>query len=71
MSRGVPGIACPSCRGLNLVSGRLGVHRNTFIPTGRWMFLGYGVKGLLCLDCGFLGHCLDQQDVDDIRRRRV
>jgi hypothetical protein len=71
MSRNLPGIACPSCHGTNLADGRLGVNRHTFVPAGRWMFLGYGVRGFVCLDCGFLGQYLERQDVDDIRRKQT
>ena len=71
MSRGIQGASCPSCRSTNLVSGRLGVNRHTFVPTGRWMLLGYGIKAMVCLDCGFLGHFLEPEDLNDIRRKRT
>jgi len=58
---------CPCCHGANLMDGKLGVHKHTFIPKGRLMWLGYTSKGFVCLDCGFVGHYLDKADIRDLR----
>lgn len=60
---------CPACHGNNLVDGELGTHKQTFIPQGRFMWLGYNVSASVCLDCGFVAHYLDEEAVADIRQR--
>ena len=59
---------CPGCGGQNLKPGKLGVHKHTFIPAGRWMMLGYVTTAFACLDCGLVDHYLNQSDLEDIRR---
>ena len=72
MSGNLSGLVCASCRSSNLVDGKLGTNRQTFVPAGRrWMFLGYAVQAFVCLDCGALGHYLSRQDIDEIRRKRT
>ena len=62
---------CPCCTGTNLVNGKLGGIYHTFIPAGRWMLRGYISLAFVCLDCGFMGHFLDDADVQDLRRRQA
>jgi hypothetical protein len=59
---------CPSCHGTKLIDGSLGVYKHTFIPADRAMFLGYVAKAFVCLNCGFLGHYLEPDDIHDIHR---
>ena len=61
---------CPSCHGRNLRDGKFGVHWQTFIPLGRWMPIGYHVLGFVCVDCGFVGHFLTRDQVQDITRKQ-
>ncbi|MCY6489257.1 hypothetical protein [Leptolyngbya sp. GGD] len=61
---------CLSCQSKKLVNGSLGVHRHTFVPMGRTMFLGYSVKACVCLDCGFVGQYLDPDDLQDIQLKQ-
>lgn len=60
---------CPACSSKNLIDGKLGVYKTTFIPKGRFMMMGYDVSASVCLDCGFLAHFLDELDVENIRKR--
>ena len=61
---------CPCCRGKKLKLGRLGNHKHTFIPQGRqFMLVGYLPNAFVCLDCGFLGHYLDEADITEIRNQ--
>ena len=60
---------CPACGGNNITDGKLGVYKHTFIPARRFMMLGYRAKGFVCLDCGFLGHYIAQNDLNEIRRQ--
>jgi len=62
---------CPCCRGTNLVDGKVGVYKHTFIPAGRRMWIGYISQAFVCLDCGFMGHYLDKADIRDLRDRRA
>jgi hypothetical protein len=70
MSAEPPQRKCPSCHGTNLVDGRLGMTTHTFIPEGRWMWVGYAVKAFVCLDCGLIGQYLDKADILDLQRRQ-
>jgi hypothetical protein len=61
---------CPRCRGEQLVDGAFRARSSTrFTPAGRFMWLGYQVRGFACLDCGFVGHTLNQEQIADLRRR--
>jgi hypothetical protein len=60
---------CLSCHGTNIVEGRFGSKNYRFMPVGRFMWLGYAVKGFACLDCGMIGHRLDMGQVADIKQR--
>ena len=51
------------------IEGKLGVHNHTFIPEGRFMWMGYKVKASVCLDCGFVAHYLDQADLPELGNR--
>ncbi|RQD66633.1 hypothetical protein [Desulfonatronovibrio magnus] len=62
---------CPDCGKSNLITGKMGVSKHTFIPQGRIMMLGYPVKAFVCLDCGFQGNYLEEASLSDLRRRRV
>jgi len=63
---------CPCCRGTNLVDGKLMTHgRLSFVPAKRWMLSGYMVWAFVCSDCGFMGHYLDEADIQDLRRRQA
>ena len=62
--------ACPRCRGEQLVDGTFRARSSTrFTPAGRFMWLGYQVSGFACLDCGFVGHTLNEEQIADLRRR--
>ena len=60
---------CPACGDKNLADGTLGAYKHTFIPSGRMMMLGYVAKAFVCLNCGFLSHYIEQNDLDEIKRR--
>jgi len=69
-STGVSIQKCPCCGGSDLVDGKLGPYKHAFVPPGRIMFVGYVSQAFVCLDCGFLGHCLADVDIQDLQRRR-
>ncbi len=58
---------CPMCGSDALCVGTTGVYKHTFVPHGRWMFMGYRAHAFVCLDCGFLGHCLAKADLQQLR----
>jgi predicted nucleic-acid-binding Zn-ribbon protein len=60
---------CPSCGETEFVEGKLGAHVQTFIPRGVWMFLGYSVRGAVCLKCGYLYHFIEEPDLTELRRK--
>ena len=59
---------CASCGSLELQDGVLGVRRTTFIPQGKFMWIGYTVNAFVCLNCGYVGHYLLPSAVEDIRK---
>ncbi len=59
---------CPSCKGTNLAYGSTSALPLTFAPDGEKMLAGYPARGFACLDCGFLGHFLDQLDLEVLRK---
>ena len=61
---------CPCCHSTKVRDGKLNVFRHTFIPEGRWMWLGYTPRAFVCLECGFMGHYLTEADISDLRRRQ-
>jgi hypothetical protein len=60
---------CPSCHSANLINGNFGGESDKFIPDDRFMWIGYTPRGFVCLDCGFLAHYLDSNDIQDIRKK--
>jgi hypothetical protein len=59
---------CPCCGGNKLRAGKLGTHTQTFIPEGQFMWLGFNVKGFVCLDCRYVGHYLGPEDIAEIQK---
>jgi hypothetical protein len=35
------------------------------------MWMGYGPKCYVCLDCGFMGQYLSSADLDDLKQRKA
>lgn len=62
---------CLSCRGTDLIDGRFGAKRMTFIPDGRFMFLGYATTATLCLDCGFVATKVGRDPIAKIKEKRL
>lgn len=60
---------CPSCGESQFAEGKLGAHLQTFIPRGVWMFLGYTVRGAVCLECGYVHHFVEEPDLAELRKR--
>jgi hypothetical protein len=59
---------CPACGSKNIKAGRLGVHKHTFTPEGRLMWMGYKSSAFVCLDCAVLTSYLHERDLEDIRK---
>jgi hypothetical protein len=63
--------ACASCKGINLVLGRILSQGGVFfLPAGRW-FGGYTPKAYTCLDCGYVGLYLIQRDIESLREKEL
>ena len=52
---------CPSCRGSRLVLGQP-TSVNLFRPIAKPMFLGFQTFDVACLDCGYVGTCLSEDE---------
>lgn len=61
---------CASCKGSNLVIGRIVSQGGiSFLPAGKW-FWGYAPKAYTCLDCGFVGLYIIQRDLVSLREEQ-
>jgi DNA-directed RNA polymerase subunit RPC12/RpoP len=58
---------CPSCRGERLVLGNKG--KGNFVPKGKLMMLGFATYAIACLDCGYLGGALTEDDRSDLEKK--
>ena len=59
---------CPCCTGQNLLPGKYGVHRHTFCPSGKINWIGYDMTAFACMDCGFVGPYIKDEDMEDLRK---
>ena len=57
---------CLACGGPRRIEGNLGAYKHTFMPQGRFVWMGYKVKASVCLDCGFVAHYVDQGDLPEL-----
>ena len=62
-----PGRKCADCGGTNLRFGTLTY--TTFKPFEEFTVRGYDLIAFVCLDCGYVGHFLHHDDVEDIRKK--
>ena len=58
---------CLLCQSKNLHYGTFGVYNQTFMPEKKFMLIGYGVQGYVCLDCGTIGSYLNKADIQDLQ----
>ena len=58
---------CLVCESTNLLEGEVSPTQH-FKPVGRFFIWGYVLKGLMCLECGFVTQCVQ---LDDLKRERV
>ena len=40
-----------------------------FRPVGKPMFLGFQTHGVACLDCGYVGTCLDEDERGGLEKK--
>ncbi len=60
---------CPNCGSKNLCYGKLG-NSHPFLPEeAKTFFAGFEPNSFVCLDCGDLGHYLDQKQIDALKER--
>ena len=65
-----PKLNCPSRRGARLVPGNmLQKECRNFVPKGKVMVLGFSTFSFACLDCGYLGVCLSEEDRYDLEKK--
>jgi len=61
-------LVCPSCRGARMVlgqpkaAGAFDARDSLFRPMGKPMFLGFQTFDVACLDCGYVGTCLSEDE---------
>jgi hypothetical protein len=60
-------LRCPSCHGDRLVLGNKG--SGNFVPKGKLMMVGFATYALACLDCGYLGGCLAEEDRYELEKK--
>jgi hypothetical protein len=63
---------CPACGGHELHSGKL-ARGEAFIPdVSSWLTFApaLSIQGLVCVDCGFVGHYLDDDSMERLRQKR-
>ncbi len=60
-------LRCPSCQGSRLVLGNKG--STNFVPKGKLMMVGFATYALACLDCGYLGGTLTEEDRHDLEKK--
>lgn len=60
---------CPVCGGTWLEEGGFARGRHRFFPSRVAAFFGYRVLGYVCVDCGFLGHYLEESDLEKLRHK--
>jgi hypothetical protein len=59
---------CPSCRGSRMVLGQpkstgiLDARDGLFRPMGKLMFLGFQTFDVACIECGYVGTCLSEEE---------
>ena len=66
---------CPSCRGSRLVLGQprtanaFDARDTLFRPRAKPMFLGFQVSEVACLDCGYVGACLSEDERAELEKK--
>ena len=68
-------LLCPSCRGARMVLGQpkatgvLDARDSLFRPMGIPMFVGFQVSDVVCLDCGYVGTCLSEDERSGLEKK--
>jgi hypothetical protein len=68
-------LLCPSCRGARMVLGKpkaAGILEGSdrlFWPKGKPMFTGFQVSDVVCLDCGYVGRCLSEDERAELEEK--
>jgi hypothetical protein len=68
-------LLCPSCRGSRMVLGQpkaagvLDARDSLFRPMGNWTFLGFQTYDVACLDCGYVGTCLSEDERSELEKK--
>lgn len=61
-------VKCTQCGSNNLVEGKMGVHRQTFLPKGRLGFKGYELEAFACLACGNIEKKLSPNELEKLKQ---
>ena len=59
---------CPMCGSRRIEHGRFTGYRFEFAPSRRRGRSSFLPKGFACLECGYLGHYLGLDDLEELRR---
>ena len=59
---------CPQCGSENLRPGRMGIHRHTFLPSGKFKMTGYALDAYVCLDCGQVEQKIKPEDLEKLQK---
>ena len=62
-----PKVRCPSCQGSRFVLGNKG--SGNFVPKGKLMMVGFATYAVVCLDCGYLGGSLTEEDRYELEKK--
>jgi hypothetical protein len=50
-------------------SGILDARDSLFRPMGKPMFLGFQTSDVVCLDCGYVGTCLSEDERSELEKK--
>ncbi len=51
------------------MAGILDASDRLFRPMGKPMFLGFQVSDVVCLDCGYVGTCLSEDERSELEKK--
>ncbi len=51
------------------VAGALDARDTLFRPMGKRMFLGFQTFDVVCLDCGYVGTCLSEDERSELEKK--
>lgn len=46
----------------------MGIHRHTFLPSGKFKMTGYALDAYVCLDCGQVEQKIKPEDLEKLQK---